>query len=120
MRSWPSLLLILLAGCARGPSLNERLSTFVGVGEADLVSALGVPVRVHEAEGRRFLQFEQRRSLTVAPPPSFYYAPYYGPWGPQFGYWPGPPSVVQLVCDVTFSLRQGRVEGFTTRGEGCG
>ncbi|NKE44370.1 hypothetical protein HB662_06245 [Roseomonas frigidaquae] len=109
----------LLAGCAQGPTLDQRLSTFVGLGEAELVSALGVPVRVHEAEGRRFLQFEQRRNVAVAPAPGFY-GPAYGPWGPRYGYWPAPPGIAELRCELTFTLREGRVETFTYRGQGCG
>jgi len=117
MRMLPALL--LLAACAQGPTLDQRLSTFVGRGEADLVAALGVPVRVHEAEGRRFLQFEQRRAVAVAPPPTFY-GPAFGPWGPRYGYWPAPPAIAQVRCELTFTLRDARVETFSYRGQGCG
>ncbi|MBU8536324.1 hypothetical protein [Falsiroseomonas tokyonensis] len=108
--------LAALGACAQGPTLDQRLSTFVGRGEADLVAALGVPVRTYEAEGRRFLQFEQRRNLLVASPLA---APY-GPWGPRYGYWAPPPSYVQASCDLTFALRDQRVESFSYRGEACG
>jgi hypothetical protein len=111
-------LFLLLAGCAQGPGLDQRLSTFVGRSEGELVGELGVPLRVHEADGRRFLQFEQRRGVAVAPPPG-YYAPVYGPWGPRFGYWPPSPGVTMATCDLTFALREGRVESFSYRGEGC-
>ncbi|MGG5888434.1 hypothetical protein ACLF3G_14970 [Falsiroseomonas sp. HC035] len=110
--------LALLAACAQGPTLDQRLSTFVGRTEGDLVAALGVPVRVHEADGRRFLLFEQRRTVPVAPPSPFLgYGP--GPWGPSLGYWPSVPSVAELRCEQTFAIRNGRVETFTYRGEGC-
>ncbi len=111
--------LLLLAACAQGPTLDQRLSTFVGRGEADLVAALGVPLRVHEAEGRRFLQFEQRRAVAVAPPPILY-GPAHGPWGVRGGYWAPSPGIAELRCDLTFALREGRVETFTYRGQGCG
>lgn len=107
---------LLLAACAPpGPTLDQRLSTFIGRGETDLIAAFGVPARVHEAEGRRFLQFEQRRTVAIAQP-----APFHGPWGPRWGYWP-PPSIPAVVgCDITFALREARVESFGFRGEGCG
>ena len=111
-------LLALLSACAQGPPLDQRLSTFVNQSEGDLVAALGVPVRTYETEGRRFLQFERRRTVPYASPG--YYHPYYGPFGPRFGYMPGPPVYGVVGCDITFALRGGRVENFTYRGEGCG
>ncbi len=108
--------LLLLGACAQGPTLQQRLSVFMGQGEGDLVAALGVPVRVHEAEGRRFLQFEQRRTVAVAAPQPF---PYYGRFGPRFSQWPQPPGYAVIGCDITFELQEGRVQGFSTRGEGC-
>ncbi len=109
--------MLLLAACAQGPTLDQRLSTFVNQSEGDLVAALGVPVRTYETEGRRFLQFEQRRTQALASPG--FHRPYYGPWGPSWGYAPGPPAYAVVGCDITFALRQGRVESFTHRGEGC-
>ena len=111
-------LLVMLAGCAQGPSLQQRLGSFVGLPEGDLVAALGVPTRIHEADGRRFLQYEERR--TVALPSSPIMSPYgYGRFGPRYGYWPQPQGYAVTSCDVTFSLREGRVESFTARGNGC-
>ncbi len=115
-------LVALLSGCAQGPTLDQRLSTFVGRSEGDLVAALGVPARTYETEGRRFLQFEQRRTVPYASPGHYhpYYGPFGGPFGPRFGYMPGPPVYGVVGCDITLALRGGRVENFTYRGEGCG
>ena len=119
-RALLALLLLppLLTACAQGPTLQQRLSTFVGQSEGDLVAQMGVPVRVHEAEGRRFLQFEQRRTVAISEPG--FYRPHFGPWGPRWAYAPMPPSFAVYGCDITFALRDGRVESFTFRGQGCG
>ena len=116
----PMAVLLLGAGapgCAPGPGLEQRLSTYVNRTEGELVAELGVPVRIHEADGRRFLQYEQRRTVAFAEPGL--YRPWHGPWGPRMGYLPAPPSHAVLGCDITFALRNGRVEGFSFRGEGC-
>jgi hypothetical protein len=121
MRRAAAAALLLLGACATGPTLAQRLSTFVGRGEGDLVAELGVPVRTYEAEGRRFLQYERRRSVLYPG-----YGGWGGPWGPGFGRyggwggWGAPPTVVVSECDITFALRGGRVEGFTMRGDACG
>lgn len=100
-----------------GPTLDQRLSTFVGRPEADLVAELGVPVRTYEAEdGRKFLQFESRRLVALPGDPY----PFYGPYGHRrFGAFAAPPAYARVGCDITFGLRGGRVEGFRFRGEGC-
>ncbi len=103
------------AGCAAGPTLEQRLLPFVGRSEGDLVAALGVPERTYEVEGRKFLTFEDRRSYIVAG--SF---PLYSGYG-RFGYGPvfTPPGYVVRTCEITFVVRGGRAESFTFRGDGC-
>jgi hypothetical protein len=104
-------LLALLGGCATGPSFEQRMSALIGLPEGDVVARLGVPTRVHETEGRRFLEFEQRRSVPVpiAPYPMGWRRPYFGP---EYGY--------QVVgCDVTFEMQDGRARGYSARGDGC-
>ena len=109
----PIPVLLAAAGCATGPTLEQRLLPFLGQTEGELVSALGVPVRTYETEGRKFLQYEERRSYLMPDP----YWPYsYRRFGPIWS--PGPYYVVR-ACDITFTLRGGRVESFAARGDGC-
>ncbi|MFC4170145.1 hypothetical protein [Teichococcus aestuarii] len=112
----PSLALpVLLAACAApGPTLEQRLATFINRSEGDLVAQLGVPVRSYETEGRRFLQFEQRQTVMVPGDPWGY--GYYGYRRP----WAVPSSYAVVQCDMTFAIRNDRVESFTLRGQGCG
>ncbi len=110
---WVLLCSLATAGCATGPTLDQRLLPFVGRGEAELVAALGVPERTYEVEGRKFLTFEDRRSYIVAGDPFLY--PRYSRFGPYFA----PPGYIVRTCEITFAVRQGRAEGFTYRGDGC-
>jgi hypothetical protein len=119
MRLKPALMLLLpllAAACAVGPTLEQRLATFIGRGEGDLVAELGVPVRSYETDGRRFLQFERERTVAISQPdPFFYPGPYrYRPWIAP------PPAYAQVRCDITFALRDRRVESFTLNGQACG
>jgi hypothetical protein len=109
--------LLMLGGCAvpTTAAFDARMSGLIGRPEADVVAALGVPVRTHEAGGQRFLQYESRRLVTY--PGSYPFGPYrYGYYGGFGGF---PPSVETRECDLTFALRNGRVEGFTRRGNDC-
>jgi hypothetical protein len=107
-------LALLLAGCAVGPSLEERLAPLIGKREGEVVMALGVPTRTHEADGRRFLQYEERRATLY--PGDLYWARPYSRFGPVLS--PGP-MLVTRSCDMTFTLRQGVVESFSLRGDDC-
>jgi len=118
-----ALFAALLAGCASGlggcvNGLAEReafLRTLVGMNEADLVRTLGVPSRTVEAEGRRFLAYrESRLDIIPAAPMGFW------GWHGGLAYGGGfPPEVVQRTCETTFELLDGRVAGFTLRGNAC-
>ncbi|MCI0752274.1 hypothetical protein [Teichococcus vastitatis] len=107
-----ALPVVLLAACAVGPTLDQQLSTFVGQSEGDVVARMGVPVRTYEIEGRRFLQFEQYSTVMVPGDPL-----YYGGWYRR--HWATPSTYAQVRCDITFTLRAGRVESYAARGDGC-
>lgn len=107
-------LLLALAGCATGPDLGTRLAATIGQGEGELVSAFGVPTRTYEADGRKFLQYEERRTQAVASDP--YFSRFPGRFGPVFSPYP---AFVVRSCDITFTLAGGKVASFSFRGEGC-
>lgn len=108
-------LMLALAGCATGPDLATRLAATIGQGEGELVSAFGVPTRTYEADGRKFLQYEERRTQAVASDPYFARSPY-SRFGPVFSPYP---AFVVRSCDITFTLAGGKVASFSFRGEGC-
>ena len=103
-----------VAGCATGPTLEQRLQPLVGRSEGDLVAALGVPDRTYEADDRRFLTFLDQRSYIMAGEPFLDYRSY-GRYGPYFA----PPYYVNRVCEITFTVRAGRTDGYSLRGGAC-
>lgn len=114
--------LALLAACA--PTRQERqaeLSRLVGQTEAAVVSQLGLPSRVYETGGIRFLAYEERR-VGFAPGYGSHAGPWASPWGPGwYGYgYLGFPPTVERVCETTFELAGGVVRQVALRGPGCG
>ncbi|MBO1074087.1 hypothetical protein [Roseomonas marmotae] len=104
---------LMLGACAMGPTLEQQLATYVGRSETELVAGLGVPVRSYETGGLLFLQFVRQSAVPVEQPQPFFYGPYrYGPWLNYTSY-------VEVRCDITFALRDRRVESFTLNGQGC-
>src|SRR3954466_2315629 len=76
-----------LTSCTRltPQAFNARMAGFIGHSEADLVARLGGPMRTYEVEGRRFLQYEDRRIVTY--PGDVLYGPSYGGIGYGGGGW---------------------------------
>lgn len=114
--------LLALSACATGPNLNDRLAAYVGKSELELVSTLGVPTSNYETGGQRFLKYEEQRTVAL---PNGYAGPFYGRFGRGFygrygGFGGGfSTTYAPVQCDVTFALREGRVSGYTYRGQGC-
>ncbi|WP_431284700.1 hypothetical protein ACQW02_07785 [Humitalea sp. 24SJ18S-53] len=109
----------ILAACATGPSLAQRLSVYIGQPEPDLVAALGVPLRIYDEDGRRFLEFDQQRLLAVPAPYAFGAGAGFGYYGWRGGGGYVGSTVVTASCGITFAIRDGRAESFTLRGDGC-
>jgi hypothetical protein len=95
---------LLLQGCASRQGFEARMHQYVGQPEANLIAALGVPVRSFQVGNRSFLQYE-RRLVTADALPG---------WG-----WGGGVSVQTWQCDTTFEIVDGRVASFTSRGNDC-
>ncbi len=73
-------LALLLAACATGRRLEERLQPLVGKREAELVMALGVPTRTYEADGAEIPAI--RGPAPHIYPGDFYWGRPYGRFGP--------------------------------------
>ena len=122
--------LTLLAACAGGGAaeFDHNMASYVGQPEVRLVEGLGVPHRVYESEGRRFLGYDF--SGTSAPAYSGFS---FGVGGGSFsgghhggGFGTGIGIGIPLgggyeaqPCLVTFEIRDGRVLDFRRQGESC-
>jgi len=108
-----ALALPVLAACTPfGQAREVYLGQFVGQPELALINGLGVPDRVYETDGLKFLAFVENR-VDMPPPVSFYSPPY---WGISSGF---PMQVVQWQCETTVVIRNGIVLNFSFRGNGC-
>ena len=101
----------LLTACTDGRAARmAAMNQFVGQPEQTLVLRMGVPTRSYDADGVKYLAYDEQRTDVIPPPPSF------GPW------WfnPMPAQVIQRWCETTFQVADGVVRSFTLRGNSCG
>ncbi len=114
--------ILALAGCAYpNPQHVAQLNALVGKSETDLIRTYGVPNRVYDSGGNRFLAYDRSRIETIPGDPGFgpyWGGPYWGGWG--WGGWGGfPPEIVQRQCETTFELTAGLVKSWSLRGNAC-
>jgi hypothetical protein len=106
-----ALLALPLGGCVDELAKRQAfLATLIGKSEPDLVRAMGVPSASFETGGHRFLAYQEVWTD--------YYPATPGPWG---WYWGGgfPAEAFQRSCTTTIELNDGRVSGYTLRGNSC-
>jgi hypothetical protein len=109
------LFVALLAACAPPFDRPAFLASFVGQPETELVRRLGVPVRVFETNGHRFLAYVEQRSEVQSV--GFGVGGGFGYFGPSFGYYPS--QVIERGCETTFEVADGRVLTWSLRGNAC-
>jgi hypothetical protein len=121
--------LLLLGACAQTPPAPSD-TVWIGRSEADLVASLGVPTRVHEAEGRRFLAYDGQGAVAsgpaVVPSIGFGVGRSSGGWGSATGIGTGLGLSFggfgggAQPCSTSYEVRDGQVIGATRQGPGCG
>lgn len=127
--SAPLLLASLIAGCAPTATVeafDQRMTTYIGRSEVELVGGLGVPSRAYDTpDGRRLLQYD---FANPAPRPALVPSLGFGIGGFGGGVGIGTGLGVALGgyggsaapgCSAIFEVRDGHVLTFTRRGEGC-
>jgi hypothetical protein len=99
-----------LAGCQIGPSRQEVLASMVGRPESDVIRAFGAPSKVIEANGHRFIAYEDTGVGYVPSAP-------FSPFG--YGYYYPVAFPVVRTCETTLEINAGRVTSWTLRGNAC-
>jgi len=110
-------LAILLACCALPTACADEtaarmaaLNHLVGQPEQTLLLAMGVPTRSYDADGTKYLAYDESRIDII-------------PGTPGVGIWRAggvPPQPIERWCETTFQVAEGVVRNFTLRGNACG
>ncbi|WP_297366795.1 hypothetical protein [Acidocella sp.] len=119
----PLLMLLSVAGCARGPGYRAQMTAFVGAPETRLVQDLGVPDKQISLNGYEYLAYVRARGQLVPGGGMAFYQPWGGPyWGGYGGpvlVEPMPQDMMVWRCEATFAVQNGKVLGVTFRGDDC-
>jgi hypothetical protein len=113
-----SMLRVALLACCALPAacVDDQaarlaaLNHLVGQSELALLQTMGVPTRSYDADGVKYLAYDERRIDVI-------------PGTPGVGVWRAgamPPQPIERWCETTFQVAQGVVRSFTLRGNACG
>ncbi len=114
---------LLLSGCATGPSLQTRMTAYIGMPEQNLVQALGVPDKQITVNGVSYLAYIRSEAQVEPNGAGLSYGYWGGPfWGPYYGSFidtslPQPLHV--WSCETTFTVHDGRVADVAFKGNDC-
>ncbi len=105
------LAVLLLTACTADirAARQAALNTTIGMDEATLVRTVGVPTRVLDAGGHRFLAYSDQRVD---------YVPTFGGFR-RFGIYDDNYVSVDRNCETTYELDAGRVTSWAQRGNAC-
>ena len=121
MRRAALFLLPLLSACATGPSLQTRMTAYIGAPEDRLVQSLGVPDKQITVNGVDYLAYVRQHAQVQTDEIAM--GAWGGPfWGPYYGgvYGVGLPRDVQVwSCEITFTVKDGKVWNVTLKGNDC-
>ncbi len=128
MRRIALLLLLPLAACATGPSLQSRMAAYTGASAETLVHSLGVPDKQVTLKGVQYFAYSEHHT-EIDPGIGYGFVPYYGAPYAGGGFFGGPiysgnfggfpPTVNEYSCETTFSLRDDKVFSYSLRGNDC-
>jgi hypothetical protein len=112
----------LLTACAIGPSLQTRMAAYIGAPEAQLVQALGVPDKQISVDGVDYLAYV-RQQAQLEPEMDLSFGAWGGPfWGPYYGGFTDlavPRDIDVWSCEITFTVKDGKVWNVTFKGNDC-
>lgn len=100
---------LTITGCASRSDFSALLDTWVGAKEHELVAANGVPQRIYETGGHKYLTYEGSDTSST-------FATYVN--GPTVTYGYGPGSFTRS-CRVTFEVTGDVVTAWSSEGNSC-
>jgi hypothetical protein len=104
-----TVVIFCLAACVvpTRAAFDAQMGAFIGRPEVDVIMALGVPTRSADAGGLHFIEYDRSRVVSWPGTNRYWGSPYFGDY------------VETLECRLTFTLRDGRVVHFDSRGNDC-
>ena len=108
--------LVILSGCTTKQEHEDKLSSWYGSSESDLVSSWGVPTSFYELDGKRYLTYSNNSQAMVGGTPATTTYDYFGNAYTGGG---TPPILVTSNCSITMIVDNGVINEWRYEGNSC-
>lgn len=111
--------LLILSGCATTKGYEQRLNSWMGASEANLIRSWGVPKNVFNSGGRRYFVYNSSRNIYIPGTSPTYTTTIYGNTAYTTSSGGSSPTNINMQCETTFEIQNGRVSSWRYRGNDC-
>ncbi|MDC3409927.1 hypothetical protein OAY88_01180 [Alphaproteobacteria bacterium] len=114
------LLTLFLTGCfTTQKEFEDKLSSWIGYTEEDLVASWGIPQRVYELKGKRYLTWVNTGQMTLPGTQPTYQTSIIGGYATTTAIGGTAPMNIMLNCERTFVIENGRIQTWSWKGNNC-
>ena len=114
-----SALFLLLAGCATEQNYKNMLNTWLGIDEIDLIRKWGPPANSYEVGSSKFIIYSSTGNMYLPGTSPTYTTNIIGNTAYTTSYGGTPAQNIQLSCETTFELQNGKVVNWSYKGNNC-
>jgi len=113
------LLLVLFSGCATSGKYKEKVSSWMGSTEQQLIDSWGPPQSTYTSGSKRYLTYNSSRSVFLPGSSPTYTTTVYGNTAYTNSTGGYPDQNIRLSCTTTFTSENGRLVSWRFKGNDC-
>lgn len=110
---------LMLASCASEKKYLAVVTSWVGAPETALVRSWGPPSSVYSTGDTKFMVYNSSRSFVTPGTAPTYQTTFVGNTAYTTAYGGTPATQIDLACQTTFEVRNGKIVDFSYRGNDC-
>jgi predicted small secreted protein len=114
-----TLLNLILSGCATTQGYEQKVNSWMGLSESQLIRSWGVPQQTFTSEGSRYFVYNSSRNVYLPGTTPTYTANIVGNIAYINSYGGSAPQNLNFSCSTTFQLKNHKVVSWRFKGNDC-
>lgn len=114
-----TLLILLISGCATTSGYEQRLNSWMGTSEVQLIRSWGVPAQVYQTGNSKYLVYNSSRNVYLPGSSPAYTTTFIGNTAYTSSYGGSAPQNINFQCQTTFEIINGQLMSWRYKGNDC-